>query len=911
LTPARLLAHHASMNLQFRIHYHTQWGQTLRVTGSLPTLGADDPDRAACMDYTADGNWILGLDVPDDTDAFHYAYLLCDARDNTRRREFGAARACRLEAGGFARAELVDAWRPADDPANALLTSAFTRVLMRRPPRRGGRRRTPAGDITRFQVYAPRVGRACRLCILGSDPALGAWNVRRAVKLDDRDFPLWRADVPIERHDAVLHYKYAILDAAGRIVTWEEGGDRAVRVGPAGAGLTVRTDNAFRYPVGNWKGAGVAVPVFALRGAQSLGVGEFADMKPLVDWAVKTGLKMIQVLPVNDSIATHTWQDSYPYAAVSVFALHPIYMNLEAMGIPRDRVPLDATDAARERLNALPEVDVEAVMRVKSRYFKQAYDAVRETFLRDRAYKAFFARNRDWLVPYAAFSCLRDRFGTPDHTAWPSYARFDADAIAAFCAPDQPHYDDVAVHYFIQYHLHRQLADAAAYARERGVVLKGDIPIGVYRHSVDTWVEPGLFHMDRQAGAPPDAFSADGQNWKFPTYNWPAMARDGYAWWRRRFAKMADTFDAFRIDHILGFFRIWEIPADGVDGMQGRFNPSLPFTIEELQARIPAFEQDRFCRPYIRQAMLDARFGEDADAVARTYLDAYAPGCYAPKPEYATQRAVAEALGAGADVDRIRRGLFDLLNDVLFLEAPGSAGRAFNPRHTFHRTESYRALDDGTRAALDALYIEYFYRRHETFWREQAMIKLPAILAGTGMLVCGEDLGMAPDCVPGVMQELSILGLWIQRMPKSRDREFEHPADYPYLSVASPSTHDMATFRGWWEEDRARAQRFYNQILGHWGGAPYFAEPWVCRAMVEQHLHAPSMWAVFPIQDLLAMDAGLRRERPEDERINVPSNPEHYWRYRMHRSLDALLDADAFNRDLRELVTAAGRNAPH
>jgi 4-alpha-glucanotransferase len=549
-------------------------------------------------------------------------------------------------------------------------------------------------------------------------------------------------------------------------------------------------------------------------------------------------------------------------------------------------------------------------MRVKSRYFKQAYDAVRDAFLRDRDYIAFFKRNRDWLVPYAAFSCLRDRFGTPDHTAWPEYSRVDRAAIEAFCKPDAAHFDDVAVHYFIQYHLHRQLADAAAYARERGVVLKGDIPIGVYRHSVDTWVAPGLFHMDRQAGAPPDAFSTDGQNWKFPTYNWPAMARDGYAWWRRRFAKMADYFDAFRIDHILGFFRIWEIPEHGVDGMQGRFNPSLPFAREELQARVPAFEPDRFCRPYIRRGMLDARFGADADRVAHTYLDEYAPGCFSFKPEFATQRAVADAL-ADARREDIKRGLFSLLNEVLFLEAPGSGGRAFNPRHAFHQTESYRTLDAGTRAALDAVYIEYFYRRHETFWREQAMIKLPAILAGTEMLVCGEDLGMVPDCVPGVMQELAILGLWIQRMPKSRGREFEHPADYPYLSVASPSTHDMATFRGWWDEDRARAQRFYNQVLGHWGGAPHDAEPWVCRAMIVQHLYAPSMWAVFPIQDLLAMDGGLRRERPDDERINVPSNPEHYWRYRMHLPLNALSGADAFNADLRALITAAGRNAAY
>ena len=906
------------MKLRFSIHYQTAWGQCLFVSGSLTELGEWDPEQAAPMTYTPDGTWVLGLDVADGTTTFAYKVLLFDERDGSRLWEFGANRECRVDPARFARVQLVDAWRPVDDPTNALFTSAFTRVLMHRVPRRGGRKRKSAGDVTRFQLYAPRVGRGHNVCVIGSDTALGGWDERRAVKMDDGAFPLWRADVALKSHDTVLSYKYAIMDPDGRIVTWEDGFDRTIGVGPAGSGLTVRTDNTFRHPIGPWKGAGVAVPVFSLRSEQGLGVGEFPDIKRLVDWAGQTGLKMIQILPVNDSIAAHTWMDSYPYAAVSVFALHPVYMNLEAMGIPENLVPRDKLVAARAELNRLDEVDFEQVMRVKSWYFKQAYDAVRDTLFRDRDFKAFFKRNREWLVPYAAFSCLRDRYDTPDHTAWPAYSRFDWDEIDAFCSPKAPHYDDVAVHTFIQYHLHKQLEDAAAYARERGVVLKGDIPIGVYRHSVDTWVYPELFHMNRQAGAPPDDFSADGQNWKFPTYDWSAVARDGYAWWRRRFQKMAVYFDAFRIDHILGFFRIWEIPAHGVDGMQGHFSPCLSFTRWELESRGLPIDPDRFCKPYIRRHMLNARFGAEADAVARTYLNEDSPGCFSLKPAFATQRAVAEALAAPAaasaeEIDRrerIKRGLFSLINEVIFLEAPGANGDAYNPRHSFHQTDSYRELDAHTRHVLDGLYMDYFYRRHEQFWREQAMVKLPAIRNATEMLVCGEDLGMVPDCVPGVMNELAVLGLWIQRMPKQKGREFEHPADYPYLSVASTSTHDMSTFRGWWEEDRGRSQRFYNQILGRPGPAPYFAEPWVCRDVIVQHLYAPSMWAVFPIQDLLAIDETLRRERPDHERINVPSNAEHYWRYRLHVSLEALIGAEDFNRRVQDLVTVSGRNAP-
>jgi 4-alpha-glucanotransferase len=154
-----------------------------------------------------------------------------------------------------------------------------------------------------------------------------------------------------------------------------------------------------------------------------------------------------------------------------------------------------------------------------------------------------------------------------------------------FSSPDQPHFDDIAVNYFIQYHLHVQLSEAASYAHAHGVVLKGDIPIGVNRNSVDTWVSPELFHMQMQAGAPPDMFSVKGQNWELPTYDWDEMERTGFDWWKKRFSQMSNYFDTFRIDHILGFFRIWQIPIQQVEGIMGYLNPSIPIYIMNLQIK--------------------------------------------------------------------------------------------------------------------------------------------------------------------------------------------------------------------------------------------------------------------------------------------------------------------------------------
>ena len=175
------------------------------------------------------------------------------------------------------------------------------------------------------------------------------------------------------------------------------------------------------------------------------------------------------------------------------------------------------------------------------------------------------------------------------------------------------------------------------------------------------------------------------------------------------------------------------------------------------------------------------------------------------------------------------------------------------------------------------------------------------------MLVCGEDLGMIPHCVPEVMERLQILSLEIQRMPKESWREFGDTWAYPYRSVCTTSTHDMSGIRAWWEEDRARTQRFFNEILGEQGEAPYFCEPWICEKIVELNLFSPSMLAILPLQDWLSIDGRLRLENPQEERINIPAHSRHYWRYRMHLSIEQLLEEGVFNTRLRELIERSGR----
>ena len=226
---------------------------------------------------------------------------------------------------------------------------------------------------------------------------------------------------------------------------------------------------------------------------------------------------------------------------------------------------------------------------------------------------------------------------------------------------------------------------------------------------------------------------------------------------------------------------------------------------------------------------------------------------------------------------------------------------------TYHKDAKAYDVTDAKGNMVGVLYTDFFYYRHNDFWYHTAMQKLPALLDSTGMLACGEDLGMIPACVPSVMDGLKILSLEIQRMPKSVHDNFANPAWYPYLSVCTTSTHDMNPIRAWWEEDRQVTQQFYNEMLGDQGDAPYFCEPWICRQILDQHLWSPAMLTVLPLQDWLSMDGALRRSNPNDERINVPANPRHYWRYRMHLTLDQLAAAEDFNATLSGMIADSGR----
>ncbi len=738
-----------------------------------------------------------------------------------------------------------------------------------------------------FRVYAPAARPSQRLYIIGSNEALGAWDLAKAVPLTLSSYPYWTLTLDLAKLGDEFEYKFIIKENGQ--TWWEDGYNRRYYV--CGEMESEQIDATFR---GNfdWKGAGVAIPVFSLRTEQSQGIGDFVDLKKMGEWAAATGQKIIQILPINDTTQTFTWKDSYPYSAISIFALNPLYLSIRELGAEGEEM---------DRLNTLELCDYDAVVKMKFEFIRKAFAKSGKRTLATKAFAKFYEANKDWLDNYAAFCYLRDKKGTANFHEWGKEANYSKKLVEKLTDPASKEYSKVALYYWLQYQLDRQLKESVEYCRSLGVVLKGDIPIGISRDSVEAWSDARLFNMNCQAGAPPDDFSADGQNWGFPTYNWEVMAQDGYAWWKRRFEKMADYFDLYRIDHILGFFRIWEIPMESIVGLLGYFNPAMPFSYEELAQRGMPMNRERYVEPQIHWDYLGEYFGgEDWTP----YLNPKDNGYFELKPEYRTQRQIAEALGGKND--RVKNALFGLTGEVLFIEDPRKPGH-FHPRISAQHTKSYQWLSQWEKDRFNELYNDFFYRRHNDFWGALAMEKLPALVDATEMMCCGEDLGMVPDCVGPVMQNLGILSLEVQRMPKDPKNKFGFTNRYPYASVCTTGSHDTSTIRGWWREDRATTQAFYNEILWKQGVAPAEANGEICQTIVNNHLLSPAALTILPLQDWLSMDESVRKEDVESERINIPAIPNHYWRYRMHLTVEQLLKEEGLNQKIKGMIAASGR----
>ena len=896
------------MKLQFNIDYQTKFGEEL-VLNILPQQeGA--PNEQHKM-HTSDGeHWTCDINHKQAPQAAHitYFYTLLHRNEEVRREWQLVPHCLEFTAANAKSYTIYDHWL--DIPEDAYLySSAFTVDAGLKPSAP-----TTFPVTVRVKVRAPQLRANQRLAVVGGDDVLGDWDVARALPMTQHECHEWAISLDATKLSQQTELKFIAVNTDGdQQPMWESGMNRTLNLPVTQAGDVVVYELPQAYfPVFPWKGAGTVIPVFSLRTEGSFGVGDFGDLRRMVDWCTKTHQRVLQILPINDTNITGTWQDSYPYNSISIYALHPQYCDVRQLPAIKDEPTARRFELLRQELNALPQIDYERMFKAKMEYLRTVFAQEWGSVQRRDTFKQFFTQNEHWLVPYAAFCYYRDLYGTATFSAWPDTATVQNTQRPSFKGKKE-----LQFWFYVQYLLDQQMRAAHDYARQNGVILKGDIPIGISRDGVEAWVEPRYFNLNGQAGAPPDAFSVNGQNWGFPTYNWDAMLSDDCSWWVRRFRKMAEYFDAYRIDHVLGFFRIWEIPIDAVHGLLGQFSPALAMTRQEIEAYGLPFRDD-YLRPYIATWTLERIFGSRAAVVQQTFLDPTAGDRWQMKPAFDTQRKVLdwftaekakpayqqpEAMTALAN---LRDGLYALISDVLFVVDRKDANK-YHPRIGVQNDFAYQVLSDGDKFNFNRLYNDYFYRRNNQFWYQEAMKKLPLLTQATRMLVCAEDLGMVPDCVPWVINQLRILSLEIQTMPKESRYRFARLSHNPYRSVDTISTHDMPTLRQWWDEDLAQTQEYYETMLHRGGPAPHPLPGWLAKDIVSRHLTSPSMLCLLSLQDWLSTDEQLRLPDANAERINIPANPRHYWRYRMHLTIEQLLAADDFNESVTTLIAQSGR----
>lgn len=890
------------MTVQFNIKYKVMFGEQI-----VANIQTEEGELKLPLETTDGERWVCDWCVESPEKSYTYYYSVEREGRAVKTEWLMIKHQLDVNAKKAAVYTLYDHWKAMPEDA-FLYSSAFTDCINHQAPQE--MKPETGSKIVRLVVRAPQLRDGERLGVLGADKALGAWDVQKILPMTQHTYNEWVADIDATHLEGShLEFKFVAFRNAKNDLLWETSMNRTVDLPEMKAGelVSYELDQAF-FALYNRKLAGTQVPVFSLRTRKSAGIGDFGDLKTMIDFVASTGQKVLQLLPINDTTITHTWTDSYPYSCISVFAIHPQYADLHALPELKDAKARAEAEKTRAELNALDKIDYEKVNDFKINYLRQIFNQEGEKMMKTAEYKAFFLDTELWLVPYAQYSYLRDKNGTADFNQWPDHQVWDEAERKALADPKTAAYKNVAFFYFVQFVLDRQMQEAHEHAKAKGVILKGDIPIGVNRNGCDVWMEPKYFNLNGQAGAPPDDFSANGQNWGFPTYNWFEMLKDGCQWWNRRFQNMARYFDAYRIDHVLGFFRIWEIPVHSVHGLLGQFAPALAMSREEIESYGLHFQEDRFTRPFITDWVLDRVFHERAGEVKEKYLDRLDDERYQMKPEVDTQRKV-EALFADVTNEKelwLRDGLYALISDVLFVRDHTNPG-VFHPRISAQLDFIYESLYDNDKAAFNRLYNDYFYRRNNQFWYQEAMKKLPKLVQATRMLVCAEDLGMVPDCVPWVMDELKILSLELQSMPKDPSVKFGHLSRNPYRSVCTISSHDMPTLRMWWDENIQRTQEYYNTMLYRQGPAPHPLPGWLASDIISRHLTSPSMLCILSIQDWLATDKALRLPDADAERINIPANPKHYWRYRMHLNIEDLAADKRFVQNITEMISQSGR----
>ncbi|MDR0456762.1 MAG: 4-alpha-glucanotransferase [Treponema sp.] len=633
---------------------------------------------------------------------------------------------------------------------------------------------------------------------------------------------------------------------------------------------------------------GAVVPVGALRSGKLTAVGEFPDLAEFALLCKKMKVGLIQLLPVND-----TGYESSPYFSLTAFALHPLYLRID--DLPEAEPFKDKSEAINREFGGQTRFPYLKVLRAKMELLREIYaknkSAIEQKAQAGGSLDAWIKQN-PWAKYYAVYRRLKESNSEHSWKEWPEYQNVSAEDIAALWQ-DSQYREEHLFWIWLQEALDTQFSAAAKAVAEAGIVMEGDLPILMNDDSCDVWAHPEIFIQELSAGAPPDMYSPDGQNWGFPLYNWAAQEKDNYAWWKQRLAVAGKYYQAYRIDHVLGFFRIWSSSRRDYSAALGRFIPFTPVTSSDLRklgydkGRIRWLSQPHIPTDDLWQAL---RTGPD-------HLSDEADIAAAAKKVFskALDRVGEEELWlfkkkikGEKDIDAlklhpsVRPLLFSVWRNRMFLEY--EKGR-FSPTWNYHDSRAFSSLSADEKKSMEEL-LEKRRIKSEKIWENQGKKLLSVLVESSPMLPCAEDLGAVPLCVPKVLTKLKILGLRVVRWHRRWDLNKEPYIpfeDYPELSVCTAAVHDSSTIREWWERE-ANQEQFSGFI-----GLPVLPKgynPGTAKAILAKTVSARSRFRVFQIQDLLHLSAKWYAQDPASERVNVPGTYNDFnWTYRLPASV--------------------------
>ncbi len=645
------------------------------------------------------------------------------------------------------------------------------------------------------------------------------------------------------------------------------------------------------YPFRSQRELGIVVPVAGLRSARSAGVGDFADLSGFAAYLGSNDVRVLQLLPVNDSGG-----QSSPYSSLTAFALHPIYAAIDKL--PEWKL---ATKGIKTELEALQEP--EAALGARTDRFdydavlKAKLDILRKLFLRRKTELSADGPCMDWIeanpwVPiYSVYRSIKQQHDELPWMQWPDrQQRLDAPTLAAIWKDgmegkgDAP---DAGFYAWLQWRLVAQLVDARATADSAGVVIKGDLPILINEDSADVWYHRDIFIPELRAGAPPDMFAPDGQNWQFPLYDWDVLSSQDYAWWRDRLRLADQFFGAYRIDHVLGFFRIWASPEEDIGGRRGRFVPAVRLSTSELnQVGLDEGRIRWLAEPHIPGDVLRDALGPEAEAVMQEVLHQL-PGedLWLFRPHITGERDI-----QGFEYSQLARDVLRaaFLDRALIATGPGE----YAPGWFFRKTPRYAAMPDDVRHSFEQLLGSKEAESHQ-IWREQGRRLLGFMTQTVPMLACAEDLGVIPPVVPEVLGKLGVLGLRVCRWNRRFGEEGEPYIgleDYEFATVTSPSVHDSSTLREWWERDEDPTA--FAAMLGLSEVVKVETREYPAGTAVKalEALARVNSWLLVLLpQDLFDAVPELRSEDSRQDRINIPGTVTRFnWTWRMPVSLEHL-----------------------